>query len=241
MDKNKIAAREIFLTAGNACLTAGVAALGTTSLPAVLPSVFVGAFCFQALQHLWAKRKQGLKMTHADLVSEKAALDVLKEVKGLESLTQSHFNQIEQGMTWMCKALDTLGEKVNILEKKSLDQEGEIGHLLSITFSHEEAIEVLEETIRSLNPPINVKDSLTEGAALSPYIDYGKLYKAITENDGIFEGVRGLLQIPTRIMPGGSANITTRANALLDWAKGQSGPGLGEVYLAYKEIASPPH
>ncbi len=58
-DNGNNAVKDLLLAAGNATLAAGIGGLGASALPGVVPTVAIGAFCYQVLQHLWAKRAEG--------------------------------------------------------------------------------------------------------------------------------------------------------------------------------------
>lgn len=180
MPDKEITFKEIFLTVGNSLLTAGVAALSTTSLPAVLPSVFVGAFCFQSLQHLWQKRKEGLQIDVNDLANQTDALQ--ETMKELKIYTEDNFNQIANGLKWLCIGINDLGDRVKTLEEEMLGQSGEMAKSLVITGKHQKAIEEIFEKINNMNAPQEVKKafntyikSLTKQNL--PYPSIGNLFK----------------------------------------------------------------
>ncbi|MFB3896822.1 MAG: hypothetical protein ACE14V_11040 [bacterium] len=237
MDDSKLTAKEIFLATGNAVLGAGVAGLSTTSLPAVLPAVFVGAFCFQVLQHLWQKRQAGKKLDINQLAAE---TDALKEALTKLGLTeQKHYDQIEECLRWICIALNSLGDRVKSLEEKSNEQKQEIGRILSITTSQEQIIIELTNKIKELLAPREIRESLSLALLLTPSVKKNDFYKALVNcSEGTFEFILGQLNIPSGIIAGRTAAQAARANDLITWANGLTGPGLGAVYIAYIEATT---
>jgi tetratricopeptide (TPR) repeat protein len=128
MSDKRALIKEIFCKAGNSTLTALIAALGTTDLPAVTGCVFVGSFLFQSLQHLMQKKKEGAQVELPDLMSHTDALREALHELGEQYETQ--FQDISQGLLYICRALENLDERVIVLEGIALNQKGQITSLI---------------------------------------------------------------------------------------------------------------
>lgn len=237
-DKKRQIIKEIFLGAGNAVLAGGIGALGTTHLPAVLPSVFVGALCFQILQQMWKIKKRGEEINFADLAKNQPILE--ESLHELKFTKERHFKQIETALLWMNKAIDNLGDRMKFLEIDAAKQKGKIDNILNITDSHEKLIKEIALQIEKMKPPQEIGEALSLGSGIALHIDRKKLQTALSRSpEGVLEDVIGKLNAPSSILSGRSASPSARVNDLLSWAENLSGPGLDKVYLAFLESTNP--